>query len=122
LLPVVFYLLFLFLLKKIHFAKRILPYVSIFLILYDIYFFKEIYIGILLGLIIIWIISIKICKIESRVSFLLALIFFIAWIINLIFQQDMFSIKLNIWTYNLFFTAVIQAVIEEGYLVRRKIT
>ena len=113
LLPLIFYLLWQFLLKKKIFANHFYSLMILLLVLLDIFFLREIYLGIMLGLVIAWIIGIRISKLESSVSFIFALILFIVWIICILLQQDIFSIKINMWTYFFLLIAIIQAVAEE---------
>ncbi len=114
LLPLILYILWQLILKKLGFVKQFFSFLTILLIILDIFLLKEVYVGILLGLIIFWIISVKLYKLESSVSFFMSLILIVIWLIIIFWHLgSWFENKINIWTYFFFVLGVVQAIIEE---------
>lgn len=110
LLPFLFYLLTRF--KKKVFQKKIFAVVMFSLIVLDTFLIREIYMGVLIGLIFTWILSVKFYKLKSKVNFLLSFSTIFIWIVLTYFGMSSYSPKLNIWSYFLLTIAVFQLVFE----------
>lgn len=113
LLPLLFYVLWKFILKKSALSRKIFSFAVILLIFFDIFLIKEVYIGILLGLIIGLIYAIKSNRFKSYFTFkwVVFLIFF--WAILIYLNISNFSNKLNIWVFTFLVIGVGQMLLEE---------
>ena len=112
-LPLLFYIIFLLHLNKQKFLGRYLGKVTLVLIIIDIFLIQNLYLGILFGLIIFWIVSIKLKKVRSETSFKIAFILLFLWIISMVIGENAFSLKLNIWVYAFLAIGTFQAIVEE---------
>ncbi len=113
LLPFLFYLLWQAYKYKREIIKKYITVFTFILIVIDILFLSTLYIGILLGLIVFWIISIKLKRLENSVSFTVAFIFLFAWITLMYIGFDSYSDKFNVWVYTFLVIGTFQVVIEE---------
>ena len=113
LLPFLFYLLWQVYKYKRKIIKKYITVFTLILIAIDILFLKTLYIGVLVGLIVFWIISIKLKRLENSVSFTIAFIFLFAWITLMYIGFDSYSDKFNVWTYTFLVIGTFQVVIEE---------
>ncbi len=112
-LPFIFYLMWQLLLSRFDVAKRLLSTIALALIIANIFLIKEYYIGVFLVLLFLWIGCLKIYKLHSSVSFILAFILLVLWLTLNIFGIRDFESKLNIWTYTFLGIGIIQLLIEE---------
>jgi hypothetical protein len=113
LLPLLLYLLWIINLKQKTYLKRYLSLVTLLFIVIDVFILKNIYLGVLLGLIISWIITVKLKRLESKVSFIIAFALLFIWIVSMFIHLDFYSNKLNVWVYAFLIIGVFQAVVEE---------
>ena len=104
--------------KKFLFKYFLYPVIIAFIL--DIFFLKEIYLGILVGLIISWIILIHINKLKNRYSFSFFFVLVVIWLILMVFKSDSFSEKLNIWVYSFLLIGTIQYLLEEKRGLKKK--
>ena len=112
-LPLIFYIVWLLFLKKFTFAGKFLTFALIILVLLDTFFIKEVYIGILLGLIAGFMYAIKANKITSRYIFSLVIILISLWTVLIYLNMSSFSTKLNIWVYVFMVMGVGRMLLEE---------
>lgn len=118
-LPFLLYLFYLIFLKKPLFVRKFFAYFFSVALLADILFIKDLYIGLLIGLAIAWIISVLVYKLKSKYSFFLFLGLVIFWLILLIFGISSFSDKLNFWVFAFFAIGVFHLVIEEKKILKK---
>lgn len=93
---------------------------TFFLILFDIFFIKEFYLGVLLTLIIIWIYFILKNKLNSKINFILVFILILLWSLLILLKINDFQNKINIWTYALLVIGLAQAILEEKGVLKDK--
>lgn len=91
------------------------------MIFINIYFFKEINVGILVFLIICWIFVCIVQKLESSVSFAIAFILIPVWTLLTYFHINNFKNELNVWVYSFLVIGLIQAVLEEKRSIKNRI-
>jgi len=113
LLPFLFYIFWLFFLRKTQLVRRFLAFTVIALIFLNIFLLSQFFIGILVGLIIAWIVTIWIYGLESSVSFVFALILIFIWVLLILLQISVFIYELNIWSFTLLTIGTIQLSFEE---------
>lgn len=111
-LPFLFYVVWLLVLLKFSFKKNILSVISIMLILINILLVREYYLGVYLALLSLWIISLKVFKLHSSVSFVIFISLFIIWIFFNSFGYRIFDSNLNIWAYTFLIVGTVQLVFE----------
>jgi hypothetical protein len=118
LLPLLFYVLFLLYHHKPKLLVRYLGNTTLVLIIVDIFLIQSLYLGILFGLIITWIVAVKLKKIKSSTSFKIAFILLFLWIILMALGENAFSPKLNVWTYAFLVIGIFNAVVEEKIITK----
>lgn len=114
-LPAFYYVIFLSIIK---FKKRLgeknaLVAVVLVLILFDIIFFKIEYLGIILGLMGLWIILIWFFKITAKSTFIITFILIYVWVFCVYFQIPLNFNKMNIWTFAFLLTGSTQLIFED---------
>ena len=113
-LPLFLYLLWILVIRKFKKTQRFLTLmVGPILIIMDIFLLKQIYLGILFGLIALWFFSIKINKFESKASFLISFFLIAIWCILTFLGVDNFSSKLNVWAYSFLVIGLLHLIVEE---------
>lgn len=112
-LPLLFYILWLIVIRKYKKAQLILALSVPILIFIDIFLLKTVYVGLLFGLLGIWLLSIKLNKLGPKVSFLVAVFLVIVWAGLTTFGIHTFSNKLNVWTYAFLVIGFAQLILEE---------
>jgi hypothetical protein len=121
LLPLLFYILWLINLNHKIIIRRYLAQATLILVLLDIFLLSNLYLGILLGLSIPWIISIRLKRLESGVSFIIAFALLFVWIASMFIHLDFYSSKLNVWVYLFLVTGTAVAVIEEKAKIKDQV-
>lgn len=113
--PIVFYLLVLFDFKSTSKGAKsfIIPISTLFFVMLDILVLKNIFTGVLVILVALWLFSIRRNKLPSFVSFSTAFIFVFAWAMLVAFDFRKLDNKLNVWVYTFLLIGVIQLVFEE---------
>ncbi len=121
LLPFCAYLIWEIQLKRVKVVRQIFSVVVLLLILVDIFFLQEIYLGLLIFLILSWLVSIKLNNLESSVSFFLAGFLIIIWLVFMLINNQSFYNKLNIWVFAFLLLGVIQSIFEEMGILKPEV-
>lgn len=121
LIPFVFYILGKFIIKRFGYTNSAFPLVVIFLMFADILLLKEVYIGILLIILIGWVLLIKMCRLESTVSFLVAFILLLLWPPIIYLGLTEVGSKINIWVYAFLLIGAIQVIFEYKYNLKNRV-
>jgi hypothetical protein len=106
--------------KRIKYLGYILFVLLLILIYLDIFFIKELYIGILVSLILGWTYCIIKNKLESKINFLFAFMLILLWVLLITLKINDLQNKINIWTYTFLVIGLVQAVLEEKGLLKNK--
>lgn len=120
LIPLLVYFMWKFILNRSPKVNKLFVISLIGLTLGDILIIKEMYIGILIEMMMLWIISVIICRFESRILFGFSIFFLFVWVILILFQSSDYS-KVNFWVYFLFLLGVIQSIIETKFNIKKQI-
>ncbi len=99
LIPLFIFLFLISLFRKKNKKNKYLLFVSISLIFIDIFIVPVYTFGILIISILVWLINMRVNKISSNFNFTFAFILFLIWIFLKLLNIDVYTSKLNIWTY-----------------------
>lgn len=107
---------------KKYLQKEFLALFTVSLIAVDLVLLHEVYNGVLLGALIMWVFSIWLYKLESSVSFFFAFLLIVLWLILMLVGIDASFSKFNIWTYIFLTIGILQLVCEERFHPKDLIT
>lgn len=120
-LPLFFYLIWQLLLSRLALAKNVFSTIVIIVISANIFLIKEYYLGVYIGLLASWILSIRLYRLHSSVSLAAFFILFMFWLVlNILGVRD-FDNKLNIWAYTFLAIGIVQLLVEEKYSKQKRV-
>lgn len=121
--PLIIYILVYILspwLRRVKNFRYISPGILLTLIILDVFFVTEVYLGILTSLILGWSYCIAKFRLESKISFSIAFGFIILWTILIMLKITEFQNKINIWVYAFLVIGICHAIFEERRSIKNK--
>lgn len=110
--PFLFYLLWLLVRNRINVVKRFLAYLSVLFIFLDCFLIPGNHTGIILFFIGVWIFVVIIYKLESSVTYLFALLFYVIVMFLILFKISLGQEKLQVYIYGFFVLGIVQSLYE----------